>query len=369
MIPFVDLKAQHLSIAAEIRGAIDRVMETGQFVLGDEVAAFEREFAVFSGAAHGVAVSSGTSALHLALLAAGVGPGDDVITVPFTFVATAAAIGYVGARPVYVDIDPRSFTMDVSQIERAITPRTRAIMPVHLYGQPADMDPIRDIARRRGLIVIEDAAQAHGAQYKGQPVGSLSDLTCFSFYPSKNLGACGEGGMILTNRDDLAAQLRLLRNWGSRTKYDHIIPGFNARMQGLQGAILRVKLRHLRAWTDRRRAIAALYREQLAGTDAAVPEEMSYATHVYHLYTVRSAERDRLREALRVDGVETGLHYPTPVHLQKAYADPRYGAGTFPESERAAAEVLSLPMFPEMSDVQVTAVAAAVRRAAVAAVR
>jgi dTDP-4-amino-4,6-dideoxygalactose transaminase len=369
MIPFVDLKAQHRAIDAELKAAIARVLETAQFILGDEVEAFEREFAAFSGAAHAVAVNSGTSALHLALLTAGVGPGDEVITVPFTFVATTAAIGYVGARPVYVDIDPRSFTMDVSQVEAAITPRTRAILPVDLYGQPADMDPIRAIAARHGLTVIEDAAQAHGAQYKEQPVGSLSDLTCFSFYPSKNLGACGEGGMVVTSRADFAERLRLLRNWGERAKYEHVVSAFNARMDGFQGAILRVKLRHLPGWTALRRTHAARYRELLAGCGVTPPEEMPYATHVYHLYTVRSPERDHVRAELRAAEIHTGLHYPVPVHLQAAYADGRYGVGAFPVSERAANEVLSLPMFPELSDAQLRTVAHAVRGAAMPAVQ
>jgi dTDP-4-amino-4,6-dideoxygalactose transaminase len=364
MIPFVDLKAQYRGIKAEVDAAIARVLESGQFVLGDEVEAFEREFAALCGAAHGIGMNSGTSALHLALLAAGVGAGDEVITVPFTFVATAAAIGYAGARAVFVDIDPRSFTMDVAQIEPAITPRTKAIMPVHLYGQAADMDPIREIAARRGLTVIEDAAQAHGARYQQRPVGSLGEMGCFSFYPSKNLGACGEGGMVVTNRGDLADRLRLLRNWGQRAKYEHLIPAFNARMEGFQGAILRVKLRHLAAWTERRRQHAARYRELLAGSGLVLPQELPYATHVYHLFTVRSHERDHLRAALRSADIHTGLHYPIPVHLQPAYADARYAAGSFPVSEQASAEVLSLPLFPEMSDEQLQTVATAVRRAA-----
>jgi dTDP-4-amino-4,6-dideoxygalactose transaminase len=363
-VPFIDLKAQYRAIKGEVDDAIARVLESSQFILGDEVEAFELEFAAYCGAAHGVAVSSGTSALRLALLAAGVGPGDEVITVPFTFVATVAAIGYVGARTVFVDVDPRSLTMDVGQVERAITPQTRAILPVHLYGQPADMDPLREIAARHSLTIIEDAAQAHGALYKKRPVGSLGDLACFSFYPSKNLGAYGEGGMVVTNRAEAAERIRLLRNWGERTKYEHVVQGFNARMHGLQGAILRVKLRHLPAWTGLRRRHAARYHELLAGAGVTRPEEMPYAAHVYHLYTVRSRERDRLQTALRAAHIHTGLHYPIPVHLQLAYADPRYGVGAFPESERAAAEVLSLPMFPEMTEEHLRTVATAVRHAA-----
>lgn len=365
MIPFVDLRTQYRSIKQEIDEAIARVLDTGQFVLGDEVAAFEREFAAASGAAHGVAVSSGTAALHLALLVAGVGAGDEVITVPFTFVATVAAIDYTGARPVLIDVDPVSLTMDPAGIESAITPRTKAIIPVHLYGQPADMDPVREIAARHGLTVIEDAAQAHAAQYKGAPVGSLGDLACFSFYPSKNLGAYGEGGMILTSRADLAERLRLLRNWGERAKYEHVIPAFNARMDGFQGAILRVKLRRLEAWTEQRRHHAHRYNELLADCGLVLPVEMPYARHVYHLYTVRSRERDGIQAALRAADIQSGLHYPTPVHLQPAYARLGYQAGAFPVSERAATEVLSLPMFPELTGEQIEAVASTVRRAPV----
>src|SRR5260221_1066277 len=363
MIPFVDLKAQYRSIKPEIDAAVARVFETGQFVLGDEVAAFEKEFAAACGAAHGIAMSSGTAALQLALIAAGVGAGDEVITVPFTFVATAASILYNRARPVFVDVDPRSFTMDPALVEAAITPRTKAIMPVHLYGQPADMDPIRDIAARRGLIVIEDAAQAHAAHYKGRPAGSLGDLACFSFYPSKNLGAYGEGSPVLTIGADFADRLRLLRNWGERTKYEHVVAAFNARMQGLQGAILRVKLRHLEDWTESRRRHAARYRALLKDSGLGLPDEMPYARHVYHLYTVRVRERAVVRASLEAAGIQTGLHYPVPVHLQPAYADLGYRAGQFPESERAAAEVLSLPMYPELTDQQTAQVADAIRTA------
>ena len=362
MIPFVDLKAQYRSIKPEIDAAIARVFESGQFVLGDEVAAFEREFAAAHGAAHGVAMSSGTAALQLALMAAGVGKGDDVITVPFTFVATVAAILYTGARPIFVDVHPRSFTMDPSLVEAAVTPRTKAILLVHLYGQTADMDPIRDIAARHGLMVIEDAAQAHAARYKGCPAGSLGDLACFSFYPSKNLGAYGEGGIVTTGRADFAGQLRLLRNWGARTKYEHVVAAFNARMDGLQGAILRVKLRHLEDWTERRRAHARRYDELLKDAGLDVPEEMPYARHVYHLYTVRTREREAIRAALDAAGIQTGLHYPVPVHMQPAYADLGYRAGQFPVSERAAHEVLSLPMYPELTDDQIVAASDVIRR-------
>jgi dTDP-4-amino-4,6-dideoxygalactose transaminase len=308
-------------------------------------------------------VNSGTAALHLALVAAGVGAGDEVITVPFTFVATVAAICQAGAQPVFVDIDARSFTIDVGQIEAAITPRTKAILPVHLYGQTADIDPIRSIADRHGLVVIEDAAQAHASQYRGRPCGSLGDLACFSFYPSKNLGACGEGGLIATSNPVFADRLRLLRDWGQTARYQHVIPGYNARMDALQGAILRVKLRQLPRWTEARRRHAARYQDLLSGTGLSLPEEMPYARHVYCLYTVRSREREALRTTLAADGIATAVHYPTPVHLQLAYESLGYRRGSLPVSERASNEVLSLPLFPELSCAQIETVAAAIRAA------
>jgi dTDP-4-amino-4,6-dideoxygalactose transaminase len=359
MIPFVDLKAQYQAIRSEVEAAVLGSLESAQYVLGPEVAAFEREWADYCGGRYAVAVNSGTSALHLALLAAGVEPGDEVIAVPHTFVATVAAIGYVGARAVYVDIDPRTFTMDVGQIERAITPRTRAIMPVHLYGQSADMDPILEIARRHGLRLIEDAAQAHGAEYKGRRVGSIGDLGCFSFYPGKNLGAYGEGGAVVTDDPGLDRTLRMLRDWGSERKYHHVLRGFNYRMEGVQGAILRVKLRHLGAWTEARRAHAARYDRLLAASRFPTPAEAPYAKHVYHIYAIRCADREGLQAGLHDRGVQTGIHYPIPVHLQEAYADPQYGPGSFPHTEAAAREVLSLPMFPELSDGQIREVVSA----------
>jgi len=371
MIPMLDLKAQYRSIKSEIDAAIAHVFETGQFVLGEEVAAFEREFAAYCGAAHGVAVNSGTSALQLALLAAGVGPGDEVITVPFTFVATAAVIDYVGAVPVFVDIDPHTFTMDPSAIEDAVSDRTKAIIPVHVFGQMADMDPIREVAARHGLGVIEDAAQAHGARYRGLRAGVVGDFGCFSFYPTKNLGAAGEGGIVVTDNEAGAEQIRALRNWGERAKYEHAIRAFNARMDALQAAILRVKLRHLEDWTNRRRRIAQRYDEVLEGMCSgegapgclALPREMAYARHVYHLYTIRLRDRDALQRSLAADGIATGVHYPIPIHMQPAWADLGYTVGAFPEAERASSEVLSLPLYPEMTDEQVDAVVSAVRRA------
>jgi dTDP-4-amino-4,6-dideoxygalactose transaminase len=354
MIPFLDLKAQYQSIKPEIDRAVLDVLESTQFVLGEQVAAFERAFASHCGAKHGVAVNSGTSALHLALLAAGVGPGDEVITVPFTFVATVSAVCYTGATPVFVDIDPRSFTMDPDQIERKITPRTKAILPVHLYGQMAEMGAIAEIGGRYGLQVIEDACQAHGAELRGRRAGSLGLSGCFSFYPGKNLGAYGEGGMVVTSDDAQARKLRMLRDWGQEKRYHHVVKGFNYRMDGIQGAILGVKLRHLDAWTEARRARAGDYDALLKHSDAIrAPVQLPGRRHVYHIYAVRATDRDGLQQLLQSQGIQSGLHYPIPVHLQQAHADLGYKPGDFPVSEAAAREVLSLPMFPEMTTAQV----------------
>jgi len=355
-VPLVDLKQQYLKIKPEILDAVAKVFESTQFVLGQEVTAFEEEFAHYCGARYGIAVNTGTSALHLALLAAGVGPGDEVITVPFTFVATTAAIVYCGARPVFIDIDPMTYTMDPGLIEAAITPRTKAILPVHLYGHPADMRPIQEIARRHGLAVIEDAAQAHGADYFGARVGSLGDLACFSFYPGKNLGAYGEGGMVTTNNPEFARTIRMLRDWGAETKYDHVLKGFNYRMEGVQGAILRVKLRYLEQWTEARRAVAREYAAKLAECALPLPTEAPGRRHVFHIYGVRSRQRRDLIEALRQRGIQTGIHYPTPVHLLPAYADLNYRLGDFPVSEEIASQEVSLPMFPELTSAQIATV-------------
>ena len=349
-VPYLDLKAQYRSIKPEIDAAIARVLDSCQFVLGPEVAGFEQDFAAYSGTSECIALNSGTSALHLALLAAGVGPGHEVITVPFTFVASVAAVVYAGAKPVLVDIDPRSFTMDPAAVEAAITPRTKAILPVHLYGQPADMDPIMEVARRHNLVVIEDAAQAHGAKYKGRPVGGIGDMACFSFYPGKNLGAYGEGGAVTTSNADYARTVRMLRDWGQDRKYHHVLRGFNYRMEAFQGAILRVKLRHLDAWTEARRAIVSKYNQFLADSGMELPTQMPWARHVYHVYTVRTKEREVVQAALEKEGIQIGIHYPVPVHLQPAYADLGYKRGDFLQSEKAADEVLSLPLFPEMTD-------------------
>jgi len=364
MIPFVDLKAQYATIRTEVGEAIARVLDSCEFTLGSEVAAFEREFAAYCQAEHGIGVNTGTSALHLALLAAGVGPGDEVVTTPFTFVATVSAICYTGAKPVFVDIDPRSFTIDGNAIEAAISDRTKAIIPVHLYGQPADMAPIMATARRQGLVVIEDACQAHGAEYAGRRTGSLGDLACFSFYPGKNLGAYGEGGMVVTGNAEYARTIRMLRDWGAERKYHHVLKGYNYRLEGIQGAVLRVKLRHLDRWTQARRTAADWYRGLLDGSGVQLPDEMSYARHVYHVYAIRSPRRQAWQELLLAQGIQTGIHYPVPVHLQPAFADLGYRAGSFPHAEKAADEVLSLPMYPELAFDQCEIVSRAVRKLA-----
>jgi dTDP-4-amino-4,6-dideoxygalactose transaminase len=361
MIPLLDLKAQYQSIKAEIDAAVLHVLENAQFILGPEVTAFEKEFAAYCGTSESIALNSGTSALHLALLAAGVGPGDEAITVPFTFVATAAAIGYTGATPVFVDIEPATFNIDVERIEAAITPRTKAIMPVHLFGHPAEMDSVLEIARKHGLVVIEDAAQSHGAEYKGRRAGSMGDIGCFSFYPGKNLGACGEGGAVVTSNPEYARKIRMLRDWGSEQKYVHQLKGYNYRMEGIQGAILRVKLRHLEAWTEARRAHANQYRELLEESDVVVPVAKDYVRHVFHVYTVRTKDRAALRSELERNQIQTGIHYPIPIHLQPAYQDLRYSRGAFPVAEQACGEVLALPIYPEMTESQIRMVAQVVR--------
>jgi dTDP-4-amino-4,6-dideoxygalactose transaminase len=358
-VPYLDLKAQYRSIKPEIDEAIARVLESCQFVLGPEVEAFENEFAEYCGTTDCIAVNSGTSALHLALLAAGVGPGDEVITVPFTFVASVATILYTGAKPVLVDIEPRTFNMNPAAIQAAVSPRTKAIMPVHLYGHPADMDFIMDVAREHGLIVIEDAAQAHGARYKGRPVGTIGDIACFSFYPAKNLGAYGEGGAVTTSNPAYAEKIRSLRDWGQDRKYHHVLRGYNYRLEAIQGAILRVKLRQLEIWTEARRRIVEQYGDLLADADVVLPTEREWARHVYHLFTVRCKNRDVTQAALLKQGIQTGVHYATPVHLQPAYGELGYGPGSLPESEKAAKEVLSLPMYPELTDAQLEIVAQA----------
>lgn len=358
MVPFLDLKAQYRQIKPEVDHAISRAIESTQFVLGPEVTAFEKRFADYCGVGHCLAVNSGTSALHLALLAAGVGPGDEVITVSMTFVATTAAVLYSGAKPVFVDVDPITWTMDPALIEAAITPRTKAILPVHLHGLMADMDPIMEIARRRGLVVIEDAAQAHGAEYKGRRAGSIGDFGCFSFYPGKNLGAFGEGGAVVTNRQDFARQVSLLRDWGQEAKYNHVVAGYNYRMDGIQGAVLNVKMNYIEFWTEGRRSVAADYDRLLAKLAIVRPQPPVHSRHVYHVYAICLPRRDEALQMLQEAGIGVGIHYPVPVHLQKAYAGLGHRAGDFPVTESLATQFLSLPIYPELRPEQVAEVVA-----------
>ena len=362
MIPLVDLKRQYESIKSEIDAAIAGVVQSTQFILGAPVEEFEAKFASYCQSKFALGVNSGTSALHMAVLAAGVGPGDEVITVSYTFVATAAAICYAGAKPVFVDIDSGSCTIDVGEIEAAITPRTKAIMPVHLYGNCADMDPIINVARKHNLIVIEDAAQAHGAEYKGRRAGSLGDLACFSFYPGKNLGAYGEAGAVVTSDERYVTMLRQLRDQGQSEKYYHTMVGYNYRMEALQGAVLGVKLRHLDDWNVARRQHAEVYRRELADTGLRLLEERPGCASVHHIFPLFTEQRDDLREHLLSAGVSTGLHYPIPVHLQPGFRHLGYDQGDLPETERACKEVLSLPMYPELSEAAVLSIADSVRQ-------
>ncbi len=351
-IPLCDLKAQYQSIQGEIDDAIKGVISKTSFIQGEDVRLLEREFAAFCLAKHGVAVASGTDALHLALLSMGVGPDDEVITSTHTFTATASAVCHCGAKPVLVDIDPRTYNIDPAKIEERITPRTKVIMPVHLYGQPADMDPILAVAAKHGLAVLEDACQAHGAEYRGKKVGSLGAAACYSFYPGKNLGAYGDAGMIVTGDEGLAKWCTMMADHGRTEKYSHDHVGYGKRMDTLQAAILRAKLRHLEAWTEARRGIAAQYNRKLAGI-VETPYEPEWARAVYHLYVVRVPERDRVLGRLKEAGIGAGIHYPIPLHLQPAYRELGYSRGDFPQTEQAADSILSLPIFPEMTEEQV----------------
>jgi len=359
-VPFVDLKTQYENIRGEIDPAIGEVVSSGWFVGGPRVKAFEEQFASFCQAEHAIGVSSGTAALHVALVAAGIGSGDEVITAPNTFIATTEAITLAGARPVFADIEPESCNIDPGRIEEAITGRTRAIMPVHLYGQPADMDPILEIARQHDLLVIEDACQAHGAEYKGKKVGALGQLGCFSFYPGKNLGAYGDGGMVVTNDAALAETVRMLSNHGQKEKNRHPREGFNYRLDAIQAAVLGVKLNHLEDWNAMRRRNARMYQQMLAGADVKTPVEKEFAKHVFHLYIIRLNRRDELADYLSSRGISVGFHYPLALHHQDAYARLGYGPGSFPAAEACAEEVLSLPMFPELTETQIRYVAEAI---------
>ena len=362
MIPQVDLTRQHAALREELLAAAARVVDSGRFVMGPEGRAVEAELAALSGARHGVGVNSGTDALFCALRALGVGPGDEVVTSAFSFVASGTTIAMTGATPVFVDIDPATFNLDPALVEKAVTARTRAIVPVYLYGQMAEVEALDAIARAHGIAVVADAAQAVGASYDGRGVGAWGDAVCLSFYPTKNLGACGDGGLVLTSRDDVAERLRRLRDHGSTGKYRHVELGHSSRLDELQAAFLRVKLRRLPRWTDARRSLAARYRELLAGLDLILPEERAPARHVYHQFTVRVARRDAVAAALAERGVGTAIHYPTIIPAQPVFGRP--GAeDAFPHAARAAREVLSLPCFPELTDAEVREVADALRAA------
>lgn len=360
-VPYLDLQAQLRPLRAELEAAIGRVLDNCTFCLGPEVAAFENEFAQAINVRHCVGLNSGTSALHIAMRVLGIGPGDDVITTPFTFVATSWAISYVGARPVYADIEERTFNLDPYLVERAITPRTKAILAVHLYGHPCDLDALGEICRKHNLALVEDAAQAHGAKFKGRHAGTFGEIGCFSFYPTKNLAACGEGGAMVTNNDALAARARALRDHGSTKRYYHDELGYNYRMEGIQAAVLRVKLKHLARWNTARRRIAQRYNELLADTPLQLPCEMPDCKSAWHLYVVRHPKRDQLRQYLETHGIGCATHYPLPLHLQKAYAHLGYNPGDFPAAEKAARECLCLPMYPELTDEQIERVARTVK--------
>jgi dTDP-4-amino-4,6-dideoxygalactose transaminase len=351
-VHYFDLKAQYAELRSEISAALDRVCRNASFVLGDEVTRFEHAFANYCEVKHCVAMNSGTSALHLALLSAGVGPGDEVITTANTFIATAEAICYTGAKPVFTDIDPATANLDPALIEGATTERTKAIVPVHLYGRPADLDPMLEIAKRRNLVVIEDACQAHGARYHGKRVGGFGHAAAFSFYPGKNLGAYGEAGALTTNDDAVAQFAREMRTHGESSRYFHDRIGYNYRMEGFQAAVLNVKLNYLDRWTAQRQQFASLYREHLAGSRVRLPDDNPECESVYHLFTPWVQNRDRVRDQLGHKGVQTAVHYPVPVHLQKALSDLGYKPGSLPHTEKACAEVISMPLFPEMSPEQ-----------------
>jgi len=364
-VPLVDLRAQYLSLKPEILAAFEQVLESAQLFLGPHLLAFEHEFAEFAGSRYGVGVSSGTDALALALRACEIGPGDEVITVANTFIATVEAIALVGARPVFVDVEPETYLLDWRQLEQVVTPRTRAIMPVHLYGHPAEMKPLLEFAHRHNLSVIEDASQAHGASYEGRPVGSLGDIACFSLYYSKNLGAFGEAGICTTSNAVLAERMRMLRDHGSRVRYQHELMGVNARMDELQAAVLRVKLPHLEEWNRLRQEHAEFYAEQLREWVVELPVVRTWARHVYCYYVIRVRERDQFRIAMEEAGIATGIHYPIPVHLQKACSMYGYGRGALPVTEAMAEQIVSLPMYPELTEEQLQRVVAAVKQSVV----
>ena len=361
-IPLVDLKAQYLSIKEEIDEAIQRVLNKCNFIMGDEVKEFEEELASFCSAKYAVGVSSGTDALLLALKAINIQPGDEVITVPNTFIATTEAITMAGGKIKFVDIDEETFNIDTNKIESAITNKTRAILPVHLYGQPANMDPIIDVAKKYNLKVIEDAAQAHGAEYKNKRVGALGDIGIFSFYPGKNLGAYGDAGAVVTNDPDISNKIAMLRNHGRTKKYEHEYEGYNCRLDTLQAAILRVKLKYINSWNEARRNHASSYRKLLQNTDIILPTEQKDNKHIYHIFAVRVADRDNLLNKLKNEGIGAGIHYPIPLHLQPAYRYLGYKKGDFPITEKCAREIISLPMYPELNEVKIKKIAEAISK-------
>lgn len=362
-IPLVDLKAQYATIRSEVLAAIEEVLEGMQLFLGPQTHLFEEEFAAFCGARYGVGISSGTEALVLALRACEVGPGDEVITVSNSFIATVEAIALVGAKAVFVDIEPETYTMDWRQLEGVVTERTRAIIPVHLYGHPVEMRPVLDFARRHGLYVIEDASQAHGTLYEGKPVGSLGDIGCFSLYCSKNLGAYGEAGICVGNDEKLIETMRMWRDHGSKVRYHHEFLGNNSRIDEIQSAILRVKMRYLKQWNQARQAHARIYTEQLRQIVEKVPQPQVWGTHTYYVYVVEVAERNAFREALEREGIASGVHYPIPLHLQPACASYGYSRGSFPVTELAAERIVSLPMYPELTVAQIEKVVSGVKKA------
>ncbi len=361
-IPFLDLSAQHAALREEISAALLKVLDETNFALGPAVESFEQRFAEWVGVRHAIGTNSGTSALHLALRALDIKPGDEVIVPAFTFVSPVSTVVYCGAKPVFADIDPQTFTLDPAAVEAAITPRTKAIIPVHLYGQPAEMTPLLALAEKHGLRLIEDAAQAHGARYHSEPAGTLGSLGCFSFYPTKNLGSAGEAGMVVTNDDQLAHDVRILRNWGSERRYEHTHLGYNYRMEGFQGAVLGVKLPHLSAWNAARRRISERYTERLQGLPGIVlPREAEGRRHVWHVYSVLLDERDRVRAELAECGVQTAIYYPIPLHLQPCFSNLGHQPGEFPAAESAARRQLALPIYPEMPDEDVEAVCEALK--------
>lgn len=359
-VEFVNLEREYLEIGESLRARVEKVLSGGRYILGDEVKSFEQEFSSYIGAEHSIGVSSGSDALFLAIKALGIGEGDEVITVAHTFISTVDAIARNGASPVFVDVEEGSYCIDASMIEERITAKTKAILPVHLYGQPADMELILALAKKYGLFIIEDACQAHGAEYSGRRVGSIGDAGCFSFYPTKNLGAYGDGGIVVTNSDELANKVRILRDYGHERKNESVTLGINSRLDELQAGILRVKLKHLDRWNELRRKTAAIYNELLAGLDVICPHDKAFTRHIYHLYVIRVKERDRVRRQLSANGIETGIHYPIPVHKQRSYLDMGIKE-RLETTEKICGEILSLPMYPLITEKEIRSVADSIR--------